>query len=289
MHYLLLTGFALLFGYLSYRRGSGPIWVASVMGMAMSLGVTDTLVAGLLRLYEFRPHLAPTVSQDNPVGFLLSDFAAVPLLYAAGATFFPRRRVLMSLGLALLLAGIERWFLHAGVFVHHAWSTWYSVVLFSLRFLVAAWWVPRLERVGYTKGFRAFLIAVSTSFAWFLWTIPVSSLLRLWTVRPGLLVGADPDRVLGMTLYHGLPFFAIAFLAVWLEWGRTVRGSLLTAGLLVAYLYWLGGSGLWRQAPGWSPLLEGAALTALVVAVSYLDRWFAAQLPVRERTGVNGG
>lgn len=275
MAYLALCASALALLAYTVRRtpASLPSLVPSALGMGSSLGLSDLIVCGLLRLYSYHPGLMGDAARENVAGAALADMLFVPITFGCLMVLFPRYRWVAAGGLILFQALTEAVFARYGLFVHHYWSVWISVLLFALRFGVAAWWLQHLERVGYTPGFRLLINGMAITYGWWLWAGLSSGLLRLWRMRLYLLANPQADRLLAAFLLHGTPF-AVAGLYLlvrrwgdrpWLRWGFAAGGAI--------YLYGLRAAGIYVHRPGWSPVYDAAVLAALFWACRQFDRW----------------
>jgi hypothetical protein len=250
-----------------------PSQVVAAVGMGSSLGLSDCIISGLLHLYSFRPGLMADPTRDNVAGAILGDFLFVPITYGALMALFPRQRVAASAGLVLVMAVVELVFRRYGLFVHHYWSVWVTVILFAARFGLAVWWLGRLERVGYTPGFRLLLSTVSTTYIWWLWVTPVSGLFRVWEMRLHLLARPADDRLLSGFLLHGVVFAAAGVWFLLRRWGEQGWHWWAFAAGWAAYLYILQGLGVYRYQAGWSPVYDAAVLTAVLWGCGRLDAW----------------
>lgn len=280
MPYILLAVMGVaIFAYALGHVPTRPL-AAALVGMGASLGLSDIMASGLLRLYTFRPHFFAEMRRDNGLGVLLADFIFVPLAYASLVLLFPRYRVAMTIAFVALLTGLEALFLRLGFFGHDGWRIWYTPLLFIARCAISLWWLGIFEHQGYTRVFR-WLVVVSTAIhLWVLWVAASSAVARLWNMRLGVL---DPfrDAVLAHSLLHGPPF-VIGLIACTMIGG--VRKSTKVAVLVVVMALYLTGLewlGLWHDRPPWSPLASAVVIGGLALALLYLDAWMAQ--PARPR------
>ncbi|HLN62337.1 MAG TPA: hypothetical protein VK464_12360 [Symbiobacteriaceae bacterium] len=248
--------------------------VAALVALGASLGVSDLVVSGLLRLYTYRPFFFAEVRPDNGLGLTLADLIFVPFTYASLLTLLPRHRVAVSVAFVVLLSGIEILFLRLGIFIHHGWRLWYTPLLFGARFALAAWWLGIFERSGYTQGFRWLIVTSGTTYLWFLWVALSSAVAGLWNIYLGLL---DPfrDAVLGHSLLHAPPAILGVMACAMIGGVRKATNVGVLVAAMALYLTGLEWLGLWRDRPPWSPIASALVVGGLALVVIYLDGWMA--------------
>ena len=275
MAYLILLASAVTLLIYTYRRvpERWPSQFVSMMAMSASLGLIDLIICEVLQLYTFRPGLMPDLVRDNLLGAVLADYLFLSITFGCLMVLFPRHRPLAGVGLILLLAGVEIVFRRNGWFVYRYWSVWATIVLFVLRFVLAVWWLNRLERIGYSPVFRLLFSMVSSAFFWWFYIALTSGLSKLWEMRLHLLGSPVPDRFLSVYLLHGLTYGGVSMLFLYRRWGDQAWHWWVFGAGWAAYLFILRALGVHRHLAAWSPIYDAAALTALLWGCTLLDHW----------------
>lgn len=273
--WLALSGLA-LFMALS-RKGQFATKVGLVFIVGSMTGMTD-LMAILFRLYTFRPGLIAERVPDSRLGMLLADQIFVPLLVSTVVGSARRWRYLVSLALVVVpILFIENQFLVLHVYLHVHWKLWYSAVLFSLYMAGISTWANYFERCGYNLVNRVILTVTSFHCIWLWYSIVASGVLNLFTLRPHLLADPVLDNVLGGFLLRFLPSGGIGLLWIWNRWVDRPAGVAALLGAFATWLLLLQLSGITRAREPWNLAYGALALTLIVLAAGWLDRWFAGE------------
>lgn len=109
--------------------------------------------------YRYSPHLLKIPYYDNVLGAIFSNLLSVPVaaLYIAVCHLSWRWIVC----LALAYGGVEWLFVHLGIYQHHWWRTWYTILALLLFFRLARQWP-----IWLAERSRAFQFVTLLMFTW---------------------------------------------------------------------------------------------------------------------------
>jgi membrane-associated HD superfamily phosphohydrolase len=235
-----------------------------------ALDTADLICFGLLRLYEYHPHLL-SGKQDVFLGEVLAEVLYVPMLYSVVALLPHQVRFAGAASLGLILAGIEYLFIALGIFHHHGWAWWSTPVLFTLFSAVAAAWVNAFERAGYTRLHRFIVLLTATNLSWHALSLFYQRLLQRGWSELALLTNSESNQIVGTVLEYGIPYHLITLVLVWTVRKPSVAAAAAGALLFTAWLKGLDLAGVYHNGP---VLLDGIGLGAAVWGLSKLDQWF---------------
>lgn len=260
----------------TWRPRPTPVQVGLLLFTGSGLDTADLVGFGLLRMYEYHPHLLRG-KPDIYIGEMLAEVLFVPVLFSTVGLLPPPLRFAGGAALAILLAGIEYLFLSLGVFHYHGWAAWFTPILFFLFARLAATWVNAFERAGYTRLHRFIILLCATNLSWHALSLFLQRLLQRGWSNVALVANSEINQILGTILEYGLPYHLIALTLLW-----TVRKpTLLAAGLggaaFAAWLRFLELSGIYQDGP---VIIDGAALGIILWGLVRLDQWFAARTAV---------
>ncbi|HWI63908.1 MAG TPA: hypothetical protein VNT75_18900 [Symbiobacteriaceae bacterium] len=280
MPYILLLTAGLGLLKLLRRADDAPWVVALLLLTGGAIGLGDLIFAAFFELYTYQPGFLPQ-PRDHYLGMLMGDKLFAPIYTAAILPSIADQPFPGILWAAGGLGLVEYLFLHLGVFVYWNWHLSYTVGAFLLFFFMAARWLQHFRKARYAPFHRLVLITGAGGFAFHLWGILAEILLDLYRLRPHWLVDSLQDRLLGGTVFFGLPFMAVSFIVVWFRKDRNwwILGA-VGAGF-TAWYSWLWQVGVWQDGV-WQPYLEAAVNVLLVYLIGEIDRWMENAVPARQ-------
>jgi putative effector of murein hydrolase len=273
---LAATGIALFLANLRRRPPWLVVGVTAFSGVGIMLA--DAIAHGSLQLYKYRPHLPVPEQADGPLGLLMAEFIFVPGLASCLAVVRPRIRPWLVVPFTAVVSLIEIAFVAVGHLEYDQWRTGFTAAGFPVYFAVVAWWTGHLERNGYENVLRAIVKVTTAIHLSGIWAMVSSAPLGRWRISPHILGAFIPDRFLGLYLFFLAPVTVVLAVPLWFRWDRSPWTYPACWAVLVAWFYFLAGTGKMILASRWLPGEEAAVLVALLWAVGRLDRWMGGQV-----------
>ncbi|MGE5675490.1 MAG: hypothetical protein ACM3XM_16710 [Mycobacterium leprae] len=273
MVYFTLAAVAFLLLAFQWRQGVHAHSLALVLLTGAAISMADLFTNALLHLYVFRPGILPQPA-DNFVGVLIAECLFVPSLYGLLALLPPRRRLLASGGIVLLLIGIEQLFLRLQVYELHGWQTWHTAVAFGAFGMLMGAWANRFERLGYTGPRRLTLVAATVTYLGNLWGVSILSTLQPFRLALHPILSAGHSFHVGSFVVHGIPFIVAGTAIIWFRQNRTLWQQVLPFFGFWAWMGWLTQTGVRHLRFAAEPLGAAIVYTLLIYAAGRIDRWY---------------
>jgi len=165
--------------YVLIKTDQRKLMFGLFLTIAGILFIIEIQVLAVFRAYEYSPMIAAHISDidDSIIGNVFSQFsiAATALLVS-----FLNLKKYWYLICALLYGGIEELFLYLGIYHHHWYKTWMTVVGFT----VLLWLMNRIYQRAFANPGRCFQYACAFFAVYTLFVHIVSMPIRLFSIPP---------------------------------------------------------------------------------------------------------
>ena len=177
---------AIELAYVFFKSDQRKKMFGLFLTIAGILFIIEIQVLGVFQAYDYHPMIAAHISpiDDSIIGNVFSQFsiAATALLLS-----FLKLKKYWYLICAFLYGGIEELFLYLGIYHHHWYKTWMTVVGFT----VLLWMMNRIYQKTFAQPGRRFKYACAFFAVYTLFVHLVSMPLRLFSIPPLKLLLAD--------------------------------------------------------------------------------------------------
>ena len=165
--------------YVFIKTDQRKLMFGLFLTIAGILFIIEIQVLGVFRAYDYHPMIAAHISpiDDSIIGNVFSQFsiAATALLLS-----FLKLKKYWYLICALIYGGIEELFLYLGIYHHHWYKTWMTVVGFT----VLLWLMSRIYQKVFANPGRGFKYACAFFAVYTLFVHLVSMPIRLFSIPP---------------------------------------------------------------------------------------------------------
>jgi hypothetical protein len=277
MAYIILALSALIPAVWLFLRRRDPIMVATFTLAAGLITSGDYIALGILNLYSYHTGLVGGDLPDSIMGVILAEWVFVPSMVVVVQSAWPG-----WVGVAVqtfMVTLVEVLFVRLGLFEHHRWSMWYTIIGFTIYF----GFIDRFWQKAHQNGLATTWPMVAHR--WFLgifwWSVPMAPIGAIFHVMVSdlkLLPQYWPNQAVGHILTDGIWTGPVFFWVLmggrerrWTRWGAAAIWFALLDVAVQAI-------GVRHFRAPWSPFRESVTRSAALACACLIDAWVQARV-----------